>query len=504
MTISPLPNPLIPGFNPDPSILRVGDDYYLATSTFEYLPGVPIYHSRDLINWTLINHVVTRAGQLQLDGVPTGGSAWAPTIRFHDGFYYVAITDAMGRGTLIFTASDPAGDWSDGLLTDVEGIDPDLAWDADGNCYITFSGLILKGADLGKHLGIQQARIDLTTGKMLEEPRSIWSGTGLMFPEAPHLYKVGDWWYLMIAEGGTERGHSVSIARSKSPEGPWEGCPSNPVLSARSTIRPIQNTGHGDLFIGPDNEWYMVLLGMRTRGMTRAFSSHGRETFITSVKWEDGWPVVAPVHVDETNSHFEFSADFGAVSAGEFPEDFSQEFISIRRMPQQVLTPVNGGLQLTGNGLGMDDPAPAFVGRRQRRFDSRVEACVDVKGIGGLTLRYDEQSHYDIEITPYDIVVRARLYGLTRESSHALPADMACLFIQCVDPVGGFEAMQTSDQVQLGFVNSIGESAILATFDGRYLSAEVTTSFTGRVYGVYCTQGSVTIRKFSETSSNDS
>ena len=246
----------------------------------------------------------------------------------------------------------------------------------------------------------------------------------------------------------------------------------------------------------------MVMLGMRTRGMTRAFSSHGRETFITTVDWVDGWPVAAPVHVDETNSHFDFTADFHKVKAGKFPSDFSKEFISIRRTPAQVLTPVEGGLRLTGNGLGMDDPAPAFVGRRQRRFDSRVELVADVDGIGGLTLRYDEQSHYDIEVTPYDIVVRARLYELTKETRHSLPEKPFTLFINCVEPQGGFEAMATSDLVQLGFIDSIGESAILATFDGRYLSAEVTTSFTGRVYGVYCTQGSVTIQKYSETSSN--
>ncbi|MEY2945542.1 MAG: hypothetical protein RL243_288, partial [Actinomycetota bacterium] len=167
MTISPMPNPLIPGFNPDPSVLRVGDDFYLATSSFEYLPGVPIYHSRDLIHWNLINHVATRPGQFQLDGVPTGGSAWTPTIRFHDGLFYVAITDAMGRGTLIFTATDPAGEWSDGIVTNVDGIDPDLVWDEQGNCFITFSGLIMSGPDFGKHLGIQQARIDLTTGQLL-------------------------------------------------------------------------------------------------------------------------------------------------------------------------------------------------------------------------------------------------------------------------------------------------------------------------------------------------
>ncbi|MEY5004767.1 MAG: hypothetical protein RLZZ594_797, partial [Actinomycetota bacterium] len=159
-----LPNPLIPGFNPDPSIVRVGEDYYLATSTFEYLPGVPIYHSKNLVDWALIGHVMTREGQLQMTGVPTAGGAWAPTIRYHDGIFYVVITDAMGRGTMIFTADKPEGPWSDGIVTDIDGIDPDLAWTADGTCYMTFSGLILHGEEMGKHLGIQQVRIDLTTG----------------------------------------------------------------------------------------------------------------------------------------------------------------------------------------------------------------------------------------------------------------------------------------------------------------------------------------------------
>jgi beta-xylosidase len=180
-------------------------------------------------------------------GVPTGGGAWAPTIRHHEGTFYLVVTDALGRGTLIFTAEKPEGPWSDGIVTDIDGIDPDLAWTADGTCYMTFSGLILSGEEMGKHLGIQQVRIDLATGKKLEEPRNMWKGTGLMFPEAPHLYEIDGTWYLMIAEGGTERGHGISIARSASPEGPFEGAPNNPILSARSTSRPVQNTGHGDL-----------------------------------------------------------------------------------------------------------------------------------------------------------------------------------------------------------------------------------------------------------------
>ncbi|GFJ92606.1 hypothetical protein Prum_062480 [Phytohabitans rumicis] len=219
-----LANPTIAGFYPDPSVVRVGDDYYLACSTFEYLPGIPVFHSRDLVSWTRVGHVVGRPEQLAVGQVPTGGGAWAPTIRHHDGLFWVAVTDALGRGTLLFTAPDPAGPWSDGAVVEgVDGIDPDLAWDADGTCYLTYSALRLSGDNMGAHDGIEQVRIDPYAAKALEEPRSMWSGTGLMFPEAPHLYQRDGWWYLMIAEGGTERGHAVSIARGRRPDGPFEG-----------------------------------------------------------------------------------------------------------------------------------------------------------------------------------------------------------------------------------------------------------------------------------------
>ncbi|WP_241246000.1 glycoside hydrolase family 43 protein [Microbacterium sp. 4R-513] len=300
-------NPLLNGFHPDPSVVRVGDEWFLATSTFEYLPGIPIHRSTDFETWELIGHVATRPGQLGVEAVPTGGGAWAPTIRHHDGEFHLVITDALGRGMLHFTATDAAGPWSDGELIlkqdgsgTLEGIDPDIVWDAEGQAYVTFSGLSLSG-DLDPnqptHLGIQQVKVDLETHRALEEPRSLWSGTGLMFPEAPHVYEVGGAWYLMIAEGGTERGHAISIARGSSPEGPFEGAPGNPLVSARSTPRPIQNTGHGDLVIGPGGDWLCVLLGVRPRSGTRAFSALGRETFATPVTWADGWPAIAPVEL---------------------------------------------------------------------------------------------------------------------------------------------------------------------------------------------------------------
>ena len=488
----PWPTPLLPGFHPDPSVVRVGDDYYLATSSFEYLPGIPIHHSRDLVSWRLIGHVATRPGQLQMDGVPTGGGAWAPTIRWRDGTFYVVVTDALGRGTLLFTAADPAGPWSDGVPVEgADGIDPDVAWDGD-DCYLTYSGLILSGPDLGRHLGIQQVRLDLDRGRALEPPRSMWSGSGLMFPEAPHLYRIGDWWYLMIAEGGTERGHGISIARSTSPAGPFEPCPHNPVLSARSTDRPIQNTGHGDIFQAPDGSWVAVLLGVRTRGMTRGFSPLGRETFATDVEWVDGWPVMAPVEAVEDVNAPAFDDDF------EDP-DLGPEWIAVRRFPAEVATVSGSTLTLRGEGRTMDHPAPTFVGRRQRRLDARISATVeDRSGVGGLTIRYDENHHYDLEIDGDRLVARAQLPTIVQEHGADLPAGPITLYAECREPAPEFGAGMTSDVICLGYEDAAGTRHEVAALDGRFLSAESACSFTGRVAGVYCVTGQLAFGRYRE------
>ena len=483
---------MVPGFNPDPSVVRVGEDYYLATSTFEYLPGVPIYHSRDLTEWELIGHVVTRPGQLQVDGVPTGGGAWAPTIRHHDGRFYLVITDAMGRGTMIFTADDPAGPWDDGLVvTGVDGIDPDIAWDDDGTCFMTYSGLVLSGTSATHH-GIQQVRLDLATGTALEEPRSMWSGTGLMFPESPHLYRIGDWWYLMIAEGGTERGHAISIARAATPDGPFEGCRVNPILSARSTARPVQNTGHGDLVELVDGTWACILLGMRTRGMTRSFSSLGRETFVTTVDWIDGWPEMAPVELTPGLAAPSFRDDFDA-------DDFDGEWMGVRRFPASFAKVADGALVLVGEGQTMNDREPTFLGRRQRRLDARIRAHVTAAtGIGGLALRFDEYSHIELEVQPDAVVARLTLPMVVQERSVPRPAGPLVLSMVMADPAGGMEAGMTSDIIQLGLEQADGSVNLVGSFDGRYLSAEVTCSFTGRVAGVYCTSGELVVDRYEE------
>jgi xylan 1,4-beta-xylosidase len=483
-------NPLIPGFNPDPSIVRAGDAYYLVTSTFEYLPGIPVYRSTDLAEWTQIGNVATRPEQVRVGDVPTGLGVWAPTIRYHEGTFHVIVTVAGSpAGCVVFTATDPAGPWSDGTTIEgVSGIDPDLAWDDDGTAYVTFSGINFDG---GGHLGIQQVRADLTAGKALEEPRSLWSGTGLKFPEAPHLYRRGDWWYLLIAEGGTERGHSVSVARGRSPEGPFEGAPANPVLSARSTSRPIQNTGHADLVDTPDGGSALVCLGMRPLGATVAFSPLGRETFLTDVSWVDDWPRPEPVELAPRAGTVAEEVDFST-------DDLSDPgWLAVRTLPSDVGTVTGGRLAITGDGSTLADQHPRFLGRRQRHLTSAFSTRVDVSaGTGGLAARYDEHSWYGLEARAdgdrTTVTARARVSGLAQDWSMSLPGGEVELRIETRPPAQGFtvEAMG-GDRIRLVAVAG-GEEVELTELDGRFWTAEACASFTGRVVGPYATDGTPT------------
>lgn len=484
------PNPLIPGFSPDPSVVAADGAYYLVTSTFEYLPGIPVYRSTDLVTWTHIGNVATRPGQAPVDDVATGGGVWAPTIRYRDGVFYVIVTIAMSaRGCVVFTAADPAGPWSDGMTIDgVGGIDPDLAWDEDGTAYVTFSGLSTTGEQLGQHLGIQQVRVDLAAGKALEAPRSLWSGTGLKFPEAPHLYRRGDTWYLVIAEGGTERGHGVSVARGPSPEGPFEGHPANPVLSARSTFRPIQNTGHGDLVATPDGGTALVLLGVRPLGLTQAFSPLGRETFITPVSWADGWPQPDPVLLAPRDAVEEEVFDFADPRALQDPG-----WLAVRTTPGSVASVADGRLSITGR-TGLDDPHPQFVGRRQRHLSAAVSVTVDASGgTGGLAARYDEDHWFGLETSGTVVTARAHVAGLAQAWQAEVPAGDVELRIELTPPPpAGFNATAMGgDRVRL-----LAAGVLVAELDGRYWTAETCASFTGRVIGLYASQGTVSFGRW--------
>lgn len=291
-------NPILPGFYPDPSICRVGDDFYLVCSSFELCPGIPVFHSKDLANWEQIGYAVDKDNGFYVDVNTFSGGVMAPTIRYNDGTFYVINANFADRGNFIVTAKDPAGPWSKpSYLPDVPGIDASLFFDDDGTCYIMGTGNVVERADGTWDRGIWVAEFDIHEMKMAGEPVAIWDSAlrNASSPEAPHIYKIGEYYYLVIAEGGTEHFHAVTVARSKEIKGWYEGNPANPVMTHRhfGYNYPIANVGHADLVDTPNGNWYAVVLASRT--IEGIHKNLGRETYICPVIWERDWPIFSPM-----------------------------------------------------------------------------------------------------------------------------------------------------------------------------------------------------------------
>lgn len=273
-------NPIIKGFNPDPSICRVGGDYYLVTSSFEYFPGIPIYHSRDLINWTMINNCVSNPQQLNFSAFGNSGGIWAPTIRYNNGRFYVTATiDALGN--MIMHTDDINGKWFAPVFVKIGGIDPSIYFEDDRAYYCT-------NENTGNGEAITLCEINPDTGEIIGEKAEIWYGIGEGWLEAPHIYKVNGWYYIFTAEGGTAYNHMVTVGRSKTLFGNYEKCPFNPLLTSRNdTSKAIQCAGHADLIDDTQGNWYIVHLGTRPCDNTK--SNLGRETFLTPVQYKNDW-----------------------------------------------------------------------------------------------------------------------------------------------------------------------------------------------------------------------
>ncbi len=393
-------NPILPGFYPDPTICRAGQDFYLATSSFEYFPGVPLFHSRDLVHWRQLGHVLTRRSQLQLDSVASSGGIYAPTLRYHQGTFYLITSHIGGGGNFIVTATDPAGPWSDPMWLGDCGIDPSLLFDGD-DVYYTRNG---PGPDRDHPL-LYQARLDLQTGRLTEEPRPIWAGTGGIWPEGSHLYKRGGFYYLMHAEGGTSYGHREVVARSRSAWGPFQPALRNPILGhERRRGHAIQATGHADLVTLPDGSLWAVMLGVRPQG--GRYHHLGRETFLAPARWdEEGWPVIGQEgHIEELMSapplpHFD-------VPQPQVREDFCSDQLShvwnFVRNPRQEhwsVTERPGFLRLWGAAETIGDAAPiALLGRRQQHFEVTARARLLFEPAqaeeAGLVVRANERFYY--------------------------------------------------------------------------------------------------------------
>ena len=291
-------NPVLPGFHPDPSIVKVGRDFYLVTSTFGWWPGLPVFHSTDLIHWKLIGHAIDRPGEMNFAGlnVATDG-LYAPAISYRAGTFYIFNTCTRCGGNFYVTAKDPAGPWSDPVWLDFEGIDPSLFVDQDGRGWVVNNGAPPEPPRYEGHRAIWLQQFDFASGK-LTGPRTVLVDGGVhpedkpIWAEGPHLYKAGGWYYLMAAEGGTAENHSETIYRSRKVEGPYVAGPVNPILTQRDLPkdRPnrVEATGHADLVHLDDGSWWGIFLA--TRPFRDQLTLLGRETWLLPVRWEDGWP----------------------------------------------------------------------------------------------------------------------------------------------------------------------------------------------------------------------
>ncbi len=388
-------NPVIRGFNPDPSICRVGNEYYLVTSTFEFFPGIPVYKSEDLVNWTQIGNVITRAEDFPYKDARIGRGVWAPTIRFYKGRFYVT-AKFQDCGNFIMSAADPAGEWSKPVFVPMTRIDPSLLFDEGKVYYCT------NQRDADNRESITLAEIDPDTGGLLTRPAVIWHGVADDRPqhlEAPHVYHIGNWYYLLAAEGGTGWEHMVTAARSGSVWGPYEDCPYVLLTNRHGEDPEVACSGHGDLVEDADGNWWMVHLA--TRPDDQWYSHLGRETFLLPVRWENGWPVVA-----DGASHLAMEGPL--VKEQVLPKGWEADLS--RRQPEWlfVRTPEEDccrfgpeGLRMEKGSCRLDDPAgsPSFIGVRQPDVFCSAEAAMDAGDLrdgeeAGMAVLISAEGHY--------------------------------------------------------------------------------------------------------------
>lgn len=397
-------NPIIKGFYPDPSICKANDKYYIVTSSFEYFPGIPIFESSDLINWNQIGHCLTRETQLNLKNSPNSKGIYAPTIRYYKDVFYVIVTNVTTNENFIVTTKDPTKGWSDAVvIQDWNGIDPSLYF--EGN-RMFIQGNAEQYVDT---LGIYQAELDPTTFQLITERTLICKGTGGKAPEAPHVFKKGEYYYLLMAEGGTEYGHMVTIFRSKNIFGPYESSSNNPILTHRSIRNEIQCVGHADILEDSSGYWWLVCLGVRSKGSHSYYHHLGRETFLTPIDWnEDGWPVVnrdgkiyiemeGPLEREQKTKSNNLDIKFDKQLL-----DYDR-LIFLRNPNFSNYRIIEKSLYLYGSeGTLNDDEEVSFVGIRQSEFNVSYQTTFHLNNttdtVFGITTYMSNNYHYDVTI----------------------------------------------------------------------------------------------------------
>jgi xylan 1,4-beta-xylosidase len=415
--MSEINNPILKGFNPDPSICRVGDDYYIATSTFEWFPGVQIHHSKDLKNWKVVAQPLNRISQLDMKGVPDSCGVWAPCLTHKDGTFYLVFTnvksfDGVWKDTpnYVVTTQDILGDWSEPTYLTSAGFDGSFFHDQDGRSWYT--NMLVDHRE-GKFFGgIELQEYSTAQKKLIGETYYLTTGTNLGLTEGPHIYIKNGYYYLFLAEGGTEYAHAETVMRSKVITGPYESHPENPILTAwHSPAHEMQKAGHASLVETQNGDWYLVFLVGRPLS-TRGRCVLGRETAIEEIIWKDDWPYLKSgvnlprVQIPEANLVLKPFND--VATRNDFDDStLSLDFQSLR-IPKNEnwisLTDRKGFLRLKGKESLTSTHTQALVARRLQHFNVEVATCVEFNPVkfqqlAGLVLYYNTAHYHYLHIT---------------------------------------------------------------------------------------------------------
>lgn len=479
-------NPIVRGFYPDPSVCEANGKFYLVTSSFQYFPGVPLFESEDLVNWKQIGHVLSDLSQVELHKVRSSGGVFAPTIRYNDGrFYMVTNNNSTNKNFYVYT-DDIYGKWSEPIEVDQGGIDPSLYFEGGRTFFIS------NGYDDEGNSGVIQCEINVETGEKLSESKCIWTGAGGRYIESPHMYKINDYYYLVVAEGGTEYGHMVAYARSKSVWGPFENYPNNPVLTNRNKAPfIIQAIGHGDLIQNNDGNWYIVTLGFRQIGTWEPFHNLGRETFLTPVYFDgDGWFTAG--NDGTTDFEYEIPGDFTQEIKEHYTfenTDWNLDWIYMRDADFSNYTLTEDSATLCGTDITLEEvDSPSFLAIRQLDFNMELVIDVDLmpatKALSkkqpeaGMTIYMCEDEHYDIALTKKSDSYYALLKLNIGQAKHTFKEI----------PISGssIKLIVRSDSSEYKFYIKDGENEVyLGMGRTKYLTSEVSSGFTGVVMGMY-------------------
>ncbi|WP_228892901.1 glycoside hydrolase family 43 protein [Pseudoduganella aquatica] len=388
-------NPILSGYYPDPSITRVGEDYYLINSSFTHYPGLPVFHSRDLVSWKQIGNAIDRPGQFNFQGLRSSRGIFAPDISYSNGVFYIVTTCVDCGGNVVMTASNPAGPWSDPKPVKFGGIDPSIFWDTDGKAYMVNNGDPIEKPRYDGHRAIWVQEFDPKTLSMVGERTLIVNGgvdisAKPIWIEGPHLLKRGEYYYLIAAEGGTGDQHSEVVFRSSSVRGPFKPYEHNPILSQRSLdgkrANPVTSAGHAKFVQTQNGDWWATFLA--TRPYDADLYNIGRETFLLPVTWKDGWPMVLeagkripftapkPKLPEQPRPELPMSGDIA------YTDEFtgaalSTQWIGVRTPAAPFYKLEQGALALTAGGqLGDLKSTPSFIGRRQQHHIAKVSTTL--------------------------------------------------------------------------------------------------------------------------------